>query len=52
MVEQKAKSPQQEAAPKPAEKTTMAAPKGETQKKFWHLGRTTVLTCNMKSNRR
>ena len=40
MVEKKAKLQQQEAAPKRAEKTRMAAPKCATQKKFWHLCRT------------
>ena len=40
MVEQKAKLQQQEAAPKRAEKTRMAAPKCATEKKFWHLCRT------------
>ena len=39
MVEQKAKLQQQEAAPKRAEKTTMAAPKCATEKKFLHLFR-------------
>ena len=37
MVEQKAKLQQQEAAPKRAEKTRMAAPKCATEKKFRHL---------------
>ena len=40
MVEQKAKLQQQEAAPKRAEKTRMAAPKCATEKKFRHLCRT------------
>ena len=40
MVEQKAKLQQQEAAPKRAEKTRMAAPKCATEKKFRHLGST------------
>ena len=40
MVEQKAKLQQQEAAPKRAEKTRMAAPKCATDKKLWHLCRT------------
>ena len=40
MVEQKAKLQQQEAAPKRAEKTNMAAPKCATKKKFQHLCRT------------
>ena len=40
MVEQKAKLEQQEAAPKRAERTRMAAPKCATQKKFRHLCRT------------
>ena len=34
MVDQKTKLKQQEAAPKRAEKTTMAAPKCATEKKF------------------
>ena len=37
MVEQKAKLQQKEAAPKRAEKKTMAAPKCATEKKFRHL---------------
>ena len=40
MVEKKAKLQQQEAAPKRAEKTRMAAPKCATQKKFQHSSRT------------
>ena len=40
VVDQKAKCQQQEAAPKRAEKTRMAAPKCATQKKFRHLCRT------------
>ena len=40
MVEKKAKLQQQEAPPKRAEKTRMAAPKCATQKKFCHLCRT------------
>ena len=40
MVEQKAKCQPQEVAPKRAEKTRMASPKGATQKKFKHLFRT------------
>ena len=40
MVEQKAKLQQQEAPPKRAEKTTMAARKCATEKKFQHLCRT------------
>ena len=40
MVEQKAKLQQKEAAPKRAEKTTMAAPKCAKEKKFLHLCRT------------
>ena len=40
MVDQKAKLKQQESAPKRAEKTTMAAPKGATEKRFRHLCRT------------
>ena len=40
MIKQKAKLNQQKAAPKRAEKTTMAAPKCATVKKFRHLGRT------------
>ena len=40
MVEQKAKLQQQEAAPKRAEKTRMAATKCATEKKFHHLCRT------------
>ena len=40
MVEQKAKLQQQEAAPKRAEKTRMAAPKCATQKKLRLLCRT------------
>ena len=40
MVEQKRKLKQQEAAPKRAEKTTMAAPKCATEKKFRLRSRT------------
>ena len=40
MVDQKAKLQQQEAAPKCAEKTRMAAPNCATEKKFRHLCRT------------
>ena len=40
MVEQKANLRKKEAAPKRAEKTTMAAPKYATEKKFWHGWRT------------
>ena len=40
MVDQKAKLQQQEAAPKRAEKTRMAAPKCATEKKFRHFCRT------------
>ena len=40
MVEQKAKLQQQEAAPKRAEKTRMAAPKYATERKFPPLCRT------------
>ena len=40
MVEKKANMQQQEAAPKRAEKTRMAAPKCATEKKFGHLCRT------------
>ena len=40
MVEQKKKLKPQEAAPKRAEKTRMAAPKCGTEKKFRHLCRT------------
>ena len=40
MVEQKAKLQQQDAAPKRVEKTTMAALKCATQKKFRPLWRT------------
>ena len=40
MVEQKAKLKQKKAAPKRAEKTTMAAQKCATEKKFRHLCRT------------
>ena len=40
MVEPKAKFQQQEAAPKGAEKTRMAAPKCATEKKFQYLCRT------------
>ena len=43
MVEQKAKLQLQEAAPKPAEKTRMAAPKCATEKKFRHLCRTQTI---------
>ena len=43
MVEQKAKLQQQEAAPKRAEKTRMAAPKFATEKKFQHLCRTKTI---------
>ena len=39
MVEEKAKLQQKEAAPKCAQKTRMAAPKGPTQKKLRHLSR-------------
>ena len=37
MVEQKAKVQQQQAAPKSAEKTRMAAPKFATEKNFRHF---------------
>ena len=37
MVEQKEKLQQQQAAPKRAQKTRMAAPKCATEKKFGHL---------------
>ena len=40
MVEQKATLQQQEAAPKRAKKTRMAAPKCAAEKKFRHLCRT------------
>ena len=40
MVEQKAKWQQQDAAPKRAEKTRMAAPKCATEKKFRPLCKT------------
>ena len=40
VVEQKAKLQKQEAAPKRAERTRMAASKYAIQKKFWHLCRT------------
>ena len=40
MVDQKTKLKQQDAAPKRAEKTTMAAPKCATEKKFGHICRT------------
>ena len=40
MVDQKAKLKQQEAAPKRAKKTGMAAPKCAAEKKFRHLCRT------------
>ena len=40
MVQQKANLKQQKAAPKRAEKTTMAAAKCATEKKFRHLCRT------------
>ena len=40
MVEEKAKSQQQEAAPKRAEKTRIAARNCATLKKFRHLSRT------------
>ena len=40
MVEQKANLQPQEAAPKRAEKTRIAAPKCATEKKFRHLCRT------------
>ena len=40
MVEQKAKLKQQEASPKRAEKTRMAARKCATEKKFRHFCRT------------
>ena len=40
MVEQKAKLQQKEAAQKRTEKTTTAARKFATQKKFWRLCRT------------
>ena len=40
VVEHKAKLPQKEAAPKRAEKTTIAAPKCATEKKFRRLCRT------------
>ena len=40
MLEKKAKLQEQGAAPKRAEKTRMAAPKGATEKKFRHLCRT------------
>ena len=53
MVEQKAELREQEAAPKLADKTRMAAPKCTTEKKFRHLCWTKVLTYNnLKSNRR
>ena len=40
MLQQEVNFKQQKAAPKHAEKTTMAAPKCATEKKFWHLCRT------------
>ena len=43
MVEQKAKLQQQKAAPKRAEKTTMAVPKCATQKKFRHSRRRRII---------
>ena len=53
MVEQKAKLQQEKAAPKRGVKTRMAAPKCTTEKKFPHLCRTKILTCNnLKRNRR
>ena len=53
MVDQKTKLKQQEAAPKHAVRTRIAAPKCTTEKKFRHLCWTKVLTYNnLKSNRR
>ena len=43
MVEKKAELKQQEAAPKRAEKTRMAAPKCATEKKFRNLCRTKTI---------
>ena len=43
MVDQKTKLEQQEAAPKRAEKTRMAAPNCATDKKVRHLRRTTTI---------
>ena len=43
MVEQKAKSKQQEAAPKRVEKKRMAARKCATEKKFRRLCRTKII---------
>ena len=43
MVEQKPKLQQQEATPKRAEKTRMAAPKCATEKKFRHVCRTETI---------
>ena len=49
MVDKKTKLKQKEAPPKRAEKTTMAAPKCATEKKFRHLCRTKSI--NLKNNR-
>ena len=53
MVEQKAKLQQQEAAPKRAEKTRMAAPKFANEKNSGiYVGRKVLTYNNLKSNRR
>ena len=52
MVVKKTKLKQQEAEPKRAEKTRMAAPKCATEKKFRHLCRTKSLDVLLKSKRR
>ena len=43
MLQKKAKMKQQKAAPKRAQKTTMAAPKGATEMNFQHLCRTKTI---------